>query len=468
MHSFSRLSFALVFGTVLLCACGSSDPVPPDLLPANLSQLDPNVIELVGQQMTRIKMHPDVAESYAELGMIYEANTLWPEARSAYAAALELEPAPTWWRLHLAIANRTAGDLQESLRLLRGLAAGHPDLAPVQQRLGEALAESGELAGAASAYSRVIELAPQMPEGYHGLGEVRLLQRDYAAARELLQRAVALDRAYRAPRYALGLAYRGLGMLDEAQREMAAGIDALPRYLSDPLTAKIQGYVVNLPALRIRAANLLNSRRPDQAALLLEQILKQQPGKAADLNNLAIAYMHMGRFDEAQASLDQAREIAPEKFSTWLNLSSLATRRGDAEAAAGYAKTAVERAPEMAQTHVALAMAEAELGNLEQTAASLERALQLDARNPQTHGMLAEVSVQLGRLELAEEQFRSVLIIQPNALTAVLKLGQLYLQQERLDEAGEMLLRAQALAPGNERVAAFEREMRQQAQRSQE
>ncbi len=450
-----------------MCACGDNTPAPIDLLPANLSRLDPNVIKLVEQQMIRIKMHPDDAKSYAELGMIYEANTLWPEARRAYAAAVELQPGSTWWRFHLAVASRTAGDLEEALRLLRDLGAVHPDLAAVQQRLGEALTESAELDGAAAAYRRVIDLAPDMPEGYHGLGEVRLLQRNYAAARELLERAVALDPAYRAPRYALGLAYRGLGMLDEAQREMAAGVDALPRYLSDPLTAQIKGYVVNLPALRIRAANLLHSRRPDQAARLLEQILEQQPGNATDLNNLAIAYMRMGHLDEAKASLDEARRIAPEKFSTWLNLSSLATRSGDPEAAADFAKTAVERAPEMAQTHVALAMAEAELGHLEQTAASLERAVQLDARDPQTHGMLAEINVQLGRLELAEEQFQSVLIILPDSLTAVLKLGQLYLRQGRLDQAGEMLVRAKELAPGNARVAAFEREIQEQAQRSQ-
>ena len=282
-----------------------------------------------------------------------------------------------------------------------------------------------------------------------------------------LERAVALDPGYRAARYTLGLAYRGLGLIEEAQREMARGLDALPRYLADPLTPQIQGYAVNLPAQRNRAAGVLRGGRPDQGALILEQVLMEQPGNTTDLNNLAIAYMRMGRFEEAQARLDEARGIAPEKFTTWLNLSSLATRSGDPEAALTYAEIAVERAPNMAQTHVALAMAEAELGYLERTAASLERALRLDARDPQIHGMLAEVSVELGRPEQAEEHFQSVLVIVPDSLTGVLGLGRLYLQQGRLDRAGAMLARASELAPGNARVAAFEREIWQQAQRSQ-
>ena len=456
---FSKPLVVLVLTTLLLCACGGSDPSLTDFVPANLSRLDPNVVALVERQMTRVMSHPRDGRSYAELGMIYEANLLWADARRAYAAAVELEPASTWWRFHLAVATRTAGDLEGALRLLQDLVSEHPELAPIQQRLGEALTKVGELAGAAAAYRRVIDLMPGSPVGYHGLGEVRLLERNYAAARKLLERAVALDPGYRAAHYSLGLAYRGLGLIEEAQREMARGLDALPRYLADPLTPQIQGYAVNLPAQRNRAAVVLRGGRPDQAALILEQVLITQPGNTTDLNNLAIAYMRMGRFGEAQARLDEARHMAPEKFSTWLNLSSLATRTGDPEAAVAYAETAVERAPNMAQTHVALAMAEAELGHLERTAASLESALRLDARDPQIHGMLAEVSVELGRPEQAEEHFQSVLLILPDSLTAVLNLGRLYLQQGRLDQAGEMLVRANELAPGNTRVAAFELEV---------
>ena len=263
-----------------MCACGGSDPSPADLVPANLSRLDPNVVALVERQMTRISSQPRDGVNYAELGMICEANLLWADARRAYAAAVELEPASTWWRFHLAVATRTAGDLEGALRLLRDLTTEHPDLAPIQQRLGEALTEAGELVGAAAAYRRVIDLMPGSPEGYLGLGEVKLLERDYAAARELLERAVALDPRYRAPRYALGLAYRGLGMLEEAQREMARGIDAMPRYLMDPLASRIHGYTVNLQARRNRATKVLHGGRPDQAALLLEQILNEQRAKA--------------------------------------------------------------------------------------------------------------------------------------------------------------------------------------------
>ena len=334
-----------MFSVLLLCACSSGDPLQTDLVPANLSELDSNVIALVEQQVKQIETQPRDAVSYAELGMIYEANMLWPDAQHAYEIAVDLEPTSIWWRFHLAVATRTAGDSEKSLRLLRELTDEHPQLAPIQQRLGEALTEAGELTDATVAYRRVIELQPDSPVGYLGLGEVRLLQRDFAAARELLEQAVALDPRYRASRYALGLAYRGLGLLDDAQRELALGVDALPRYLADPLAAQISNYAVNLPARRNKAAALLYGGRPDQAALVLEQVLKEQPGNAADLNNLAIAYMRMQRFDKAQSRLEEARRIEPGKFSTWLNLSTLAMRSGDPGAAVNFAEEAVQRAP---------------------------------------------------------------------------------------------------------------------------
>jgi tetratricopeptide (TPR) repeat protein len=460
LQNFSKSLIALLLATLLLYACSRGDPSPADLVPANLSRLDPHVIELIERQMKQVTAHPDDGLSYAELGLIYEANILWADARRAYAVAVELEPASTWWRFHLAVATRTDGDLEGALPLLRDLAAEHPKLAPVQQRLGEALSESGDLAGAAIAYRQVIELMPGSPEGYLGLGELMLLERNYTAARELLERSVSLDPRYRASRYALGLAYRGLGLLEDAQREMARGLDAQRRYLADPLVLQLADYTVNLPARRNAAAMALSAGKPDQAVGILERVLETQPGNTTDLNNLAIAYMRMGRFDDARFRLEEAREIAPEKFPAWLNLSSLATRTGDPAAALTYAEAAVERAPNMAQTHLTLAMAEAELGYLERTAASLERAARLDARDPQVHGMLAEVYVDLGRLDLAEQHFQAVLSLLPDSLTGVLALGRLYLQQGRFERAAAMLARANELAPANARVAAFAREVR--------
>ncbi|MBT8060134.1 MAG: tetratricopeptide repeat protein, partial [Gammaproteobacteria bacterium] len=99
---------------------------------------------------------------------------------------------------------------------------------------------------------------------------------------------------------------------------------------------------------------------------------------------------------------------------------------------------------------------------LEDAAAALEQAAALDARDPQIHGMLAEVYVQLGRPDGAEEQFKAVLALLPDSLTAVLNLGRLYLEQGRLDEAEAMSGRALELAPRNPNVAAFDRRVREQ------
>lgn len=453
---------AVIFTLATLSLIGCDDDSPPDLaelVPGRLSQMDPNVASLVERQAGKIKADPGNAVAYAELGMIYEANLMWAAARRAYEAAVELDQASTWWRFHLAISTREAGDLERALELLEEMVVSDPNLAPIQHRLGAARVEAGDLNGASNAYRSLIELEPDRPEGYHGLGEVMLLERNFQAASELLERSLAINPRYRAARYPLGLAYRGLGRLQDAKREMAYGADTWLQYLPDPLTPKIREYTVNLPAQRNMAAVMLQRNRPDQAAELLENILQKQPRNATDLNNLAIAYMRQGRFQDAKAKLDTAREIAPEKFSTWLNLSSLAARTGDREAALIYARGAVERAPNVATVHVSLARAEAEMGRIDLAADSLERAVQLDPQDAQARGMLAEINVRRGRFEAAEENFLGVLTLIPDSLTAVLGLGRLYLQQGRAEKARLMLARAQKLAGGQASVAAFENEI---------
>jgi tetratricopeptide (TPR) repeat protein len=355
--------------------------------------------------------------------MVYEANNLWPEARESYGRASTLDPENPAWRYRLAITARETGDPVTALELLRRLVMSeHTAFPAVRQRLGELLLESGDLAGARQQYLELMALAPEAPQGFVGVAETWLRQRQFAQAAELLETALALDPSYAVSHYLLGLAYRGLGRLEEAEQEMRIGAGGAVRYLPDPLTGEIRSYAVNLTARLGEAGALLAAGRAAEAVGLLEGVVEDNPQNLSALNNLAVAYMRAGEADRAREILLQARDLDPGRFSIYLNLSSLAMRSGRPDEALQWADEAVERAPDQSRTHLARAGVLASSARFAEAVGSAERAAELE----------------------------------PGDLRAQLLLTDLYLRERRFSEAKATLIRARALAPDHPLVVKLE------------
>ena len=419
------------------------------------SALEPAVRELIRERAAAVETAPDDAFAHARLGAAYEGNLLWAEARDAYRRAAELDPGEALWRLHEAIATRQAGDFPGAVALLREVARQAPAVAAAQQRLGLALLETGDLEEARGAFGRLSELRPELPQGWSGLGEVLLALRQPGEALPLLERAVALAPQDRRARYLLGLAYRGVGRLEEARVELARGVGAATAYLPDPFTAQVDEAAVHLTARVDRAQALLQARRPGEAEALLEAVLTDHPENVTVLNNLAIARMHLGDLESARELLERALEIDDRRFSTYLNLASWAQRSGQPERALELTAEAVARGPEVARAHVGHAQSLLRLGRLAEAAESLDRALELDFRDPQAMLTLGAVRLRLGQPEKALPVYERLAELYPEAFPAHLALARLYLAGGDPGAARRALEAARALAPEHPEVAAL-------------
>jgi tetratricopeptide (TPR) repeat protein len=460
----------------LATALASSETVPPGtaahddhgadiidlraLLPPDLSAVDGAVAELVRQTYaeaeeaaTSAEQQAALADALADLAMVYEANVLWPAAVRAWRAAMAASPAvPASWTFHYAIVLRETGDIASAADVLTSLARQHPQLAWVQERFGEALSEQGVLDGALGAYRQVVALAPDSPLGYVGQGDVLLQMQRYDEAIRSLERAAAMAPGYRQARYMLGLAYRGVGRLEEAALELQRGVDARRRYLDDPLTGELRRRTVNSPAVRNAAASMLASNQPDEAARLLEALLRRGSADIDDINNLAVAYMQLGRTDESRRLLEQSAALIPDRFSTQLNLASLALRERDASRAMTHARRAVALAPDVARTHVMLARVAAAQGDWTTAEQSLSAAERLDSRDPQVAAMHGDVLLRLGQRDAAVARFAHALTLWPDFLPAQVSLANLYLSAGDQAAARAMYERARSLAPDHPAV----------------
>ena len=433
-------------------------PVPQVVRPQNLERLDPEVAALIEARVADAAARPRVAQAHGTLGLVYEANLLWEEARASFETAARLAPDEMPWHLHQAIATRQAGDAEGALGLLQALAARHSSSPPVQQRLGEALLEAGDLADAKIAFRRLMALAPEAPQGSIGLGDVLLQQQEAEQAVRVLEQAVAQAPGYRMAHYLLGMAYRSLGRSQDAERALMKGVDATVSYLPDPLTAQVQQYAVNLTARLDRAGAYLDAGQPQQATPILEEALRAHPRDVTVLNALAIAYMRLDRLDDAGALLRTARRRDPEKFSTYINLASLALRADRPEQALAYADTAIVQAPTVDQAHFTRSRVLARLDRLEEALASLHEARQHAPRNPQNHGFSGDLCLRLKRYEDALHHYENALAIDAAFLPAWAGLAQTNWALGRLEDAWTALTEARKLAPDHPMVARLEQQ----------
>ena len=455
----SRISTALIWAvalSVLASAPGSvygADEMGRRIArPESFESYDPALTELLQKQIAGIEAEPDNGDLHGELGLIYEANFLWPLAYESYRRAAELLEDDSRWRFHLAVATWEVGEPSTAVELFKSVPSDDVDFTAALQRRGLAQLELGDYAAAQESFEKLIEIESDRPEGWTGLGETQLRQRDYPAAVEALERAVQIDPLYRAARYQLGQAYRGVGRLEDAERELQAGVNAATRYVPDTLTEKMEQYGVFLSLRLEQAGAALRNGDRETAVRILEESAAEYSENVTVLNNLAVAYLQAGRLESARELLEQARTISDQRFSTYINLSSWAMRSDKPLEALAFADEAVRRGPKSSQTHATRARILNQLGRLPEAAESLETAVALDRDDPQMLMALAGLRRYLGDLEASLVLYREISERWPQNFQGQLQRARLAAALRYSDEAATALERAREIEPANPAV----------------
>jgi tetratricopeptide (TPR) repeat protein len=344
-------------GRATMSSADSTDPkssieVSSGTIPAtNIEGLERDVRVLVLNQLAEIKANPQHAGAQAELGLIYEGNRIWPQAREAFRAAMALEPNNFHWKYHYAVATSEAGDLETAASLFEALVKADPSFAPAQHRWGQACLENGDYERAASAFEQVVIHAPQAAEGYVGLADVELRKGQIESAIAALEQALQRDNTYKVVHFLLGTALKRQGRTEEAQKWLQKGQQGRLRFLTDELTRRSERYDVTIRARYQRALQELTAGQTPAAIATLEDLLSSDPKHTSSLNLLAGAYMQANRAADALRILQRAQAADDGKYSTYINLASWHLNSGQLEQALVYAQGAIERANWVASSH---------------------------------------------------------------------------------------------------------------------
>lgn len=427
------LSRLIVTGTLLGCLfAGCGEPAPPPIEMNSTDDVDAEVLELVRRTLSGLKAHPEDTARRVDLALVYEANELWHEANQAWAQALQMQEQQGVNQgantkgvqvYHLALCTRQAGEIEQARELLFNAVEIAPDLPAAHHELAETLLEVGNLDEAEVHFAVASFLSQKSPDPLVGLALVHLGRDESVEAEREARRALAIEPGLKRAHYALGLALRGQGRLDEAERELTLGLGGKARNLSDSLTARLQSFKTGYHAGISDAVSYVSAGHPRQAIAILEPLLAGHPDDEALLNNLSVAYTHLGEqkrlagnFEAGERYTRKAREVLlkvvvldPTGFPAYINLAVAELALGMNADALKHAEAAVRYAPDVARTRFVRGQAYMRYRRWQEAYADLKKAIQIEGDKADQHAILGEICQALGKHAEAIQEFETAL-----------------------------------------------------------
>lgn len=342
--------------------------------------------------------------------------------------------------------------------------------APLRLMLARALIRSGEMKKAVSTLQPLVGDGPN-PEALTLAADAYTALGEPDKAKQLYQRAVALNPKGTQARSALALSDISEGRLDQ-------GLRALQQLAKTTDSAQVD--------LLLFGANL-QARRFDDAAAAIAQLEQRQPDSALAAflsGQLAVA---RGEAGQARQAFESALKREPSQLGAVVALGALDVQAGRSDAALARYQSFVERVPRAMEAELAIVAIKSQQGaTTDQTRADLDRLvkkypeavepviaqarLMLDLKDvkaaqqlvrdlvaafpdsTQALDMAGQVEMAAGDFNQALQTFGKLAAIAPRSATPLLRLAQV--QTARRDTAAALtqLRKAVALEPGHRDV----------------
>lgn len=435
----------------------SSESEPP--VPADLVAVDPQIVELVEQQLDAVRSDPSSGDGWARLGKVYQAHGWAAQASAAYerAVALEAERAE-WWHL-LALARAELHDLAGALAANDEVLRRRPDYGPAHADRGRWLLDLGRLDEAMAAFSAGERLDPSSVEAAIGVARVLLARGEAEAAAAKLEALTAAEPTDGYARRLLGQAYRALGRLEDAELELSRG--AAPRAEpADPWREAVDRLRTGLANTLKDSTRWLEDGAALRAIRRLEAQRQRHPGNVLLLNKLAEAYLVGGHPDLAVMALTEALELEEDDWATHLHLSQAHTMRQQLDRALTHAESASALNPRLWVTHYQKAQVLRAMGRIDLAIASLEASMAAGGdQQPQALSALGDLRYQRREWAAAAEVFERLVDRFPHLVLGHAGLAVAWGELGRLAEADDAIGRALRIEPDNQGLRQIEQRL---------
>ena len=403
----------------------SRPPQPPVMMIAEGA--DPAVVAAVEKARQQVLADPKSATNWGELGMVFAAHGLDPEAEPCFAEAERLDPADPRWPYFRGLA-ASVRDPDHAIPLLKRAITLKPNdpeaLLAARLLLAEVLLDQHQTDAAEVLFREGVTQNPFNPRAQFGLSQVALTRGDRKAAREMLSPLAESPAVRKRAAILLTTLAREDGELTAAARyEEAARLLPDDPSWPDPYLLQVrsrevgrQGILREVQSLEAagqlsRAAQLLIPRVQDdpdpwilvsagttmgklrdysRAKEFFRECLRRDPGHAQAHYFLAIMLFYeaetlrpdqqekaRGLLREAADSARSAVALRPDYGLAWLYLGRARLGLGETSGAVEALQQAVACRPEFVDPHLYLAEALAGGGRIEEAVCNARNAEKL-------------------------------------------------------------------------------------------
>ena len=329
-------------------------------------------------------------------------------------------PNDPWIRLRLASIYTQQGRPRDALDRLESISRQLAKVPVYHLERARALALLGRPDEAFTAGSAAQRLAPQMPEPYVLMGQIRAQRGDLKAAEKMFARASEVDASYVPARLAAGELHLTARDVPSALKDFDAALRADPG---------------SLAATTAKAVTLAQHGRGEEAIGFVEGIIRggqRDPGFSTLLGNL---YLSGGRTSQAGVSFRRALDADSRSSAARLGLARVAIAEGKDEDAVAQLHAAVKERPDNVAAVLLLRSLYERLGRPEQAVPTLEAAVRADPRQLVFVLTLGELYTKVGRYDDVVGQMSDLLARQPDVAAARLVRGQAYLAKGNSEAA---------------------------------
>ena len=242
---------------------------------------------------------PNSDEVYRRLGSVYLATGNSQRAIEAYQKAIELNP--YYWINHNSLGGAyfQAGDYKKALQSFQKVTVLEPDVNNGFDNAGTVLAQEGKYSEAIPYFKKALQIDANF-SSYSNIGMAYILTKQFAEARDALEKAVALNPNDTMAAVNLADAYRGAGQAEKAraayQQAISIGFKELQ---TNPEDATVMAQIA------LAYAKIGN---PQEGEPFMRRARAQRKDDVTILYNEAQFNALVGKANQALGLLEQALE----------------------------------------------------------------------------------------------------------------------------------------------------------------
>lgn len=209
---------------------GSSDEKALELYDAGLEDFRNDHLSEAEKNLRKaIELNPAFADAYEALGVMLGRQERFNEAITLMEKLIEVDPDSSMAHTNLSLYLMRTGKIEEaenqkSLATLKSFKKFGEEAKLKDVAAEKARKEAKEWARREKMFLEVLEIDPEDTLANYGLGSLAVERGDWERARTFLEKVLAADPKYSVAYLALGKAYKGLGLADQARRTFSDGI----------------------------------------------------------------------------------------------------------------------------------------------------------------------------------------------------------------------------------------------------